>query len=169
MDGHVVEQLLGLAKIETSISELYSGVHTAKGNIGQLSTSDLLRKDFKDYQMGSTKIGISSVGVDLNELLRRSDTTENLVGILRDFRDTRCLDLAIVTTASHGEDGFHRQMLVFGSDFPRFHNFLRYLHSDTDLNLQPFSSIEGVYTAEIRNLAASRKVVQPLISHFFKE
>ncbi|KAJ2071341.1 Exopolyphosphatase, partial [Coemansia sp. S155-1] len=84
---------------------LYSTLDSLKGQVSHLSSYDLLRKDYKQWQVTDATgkpwtIGISSISFPLKKWIKR-DTLQDIEQAIRHWIDKQQLDLAIVMT--HGK------------------------------------------------------------------
>lgn len=102
-------------------SKFYKEIDTAKEDIGGLMLQDILRKDYKEWEEGGQKLGISSVVKHIDFLLKKAGgeaETESLdqafLKALRKFSKDRDLDIyAVMTTSTSSEREFHRELLVW--------------------------------------------------------
>mmetsp|Transcript_16643 Transcript_16643/g.34145 ORF Transcript_16643/g.34145 Transcript_16643/m.34145 type:complete len:195 (-) Transcript_16643:1723-2307(-) len=166
LDEETVDLLLSVSPRSLKIDKIYSEVHEAKKALGSLTCEELLRKDYKQYEARQVPYGISSVGIPLNDLVARAGSVPELQTKLCQFRTQRRLEVYIVMFAFRGDVHFERQLLVLGEDSAVYGPLARYLQSETELALEGFSLFPGVFTAQVGNISASRKVVQPLVQRF---
>ncbi|TKA62854.1 hypothetical protein B0A55_11668 [Friedmanniomyces simplex] len=150
----------------------FEEISAAKSNLDELSLSDVLRKDYKQWTEGEMRMGVSSVVKPVSWLRGKaeSDFTQTLV----DHAKGRQLHLFAVMTAFTSESGdFARELLLVAlEDGGAKHAAERFAKEATaELQLQE-GEIHGL-SADSRppymqlwdqkNVAASRKRVGPLI------
>jgi exopolyphosphatase len=147
---------------------LFERLQFEKFNVDALDTPDLLRKDYKEYQMGAVRCGIASVLLPATRWLEKDP---QLGESLAAFARGRELDLVLAMNAYTDPD-FRRDLVVWAKDeglFERVNAFLR----DSDLDLEPFAVAGAgggnfaVYSQG--NAAYSRKKLQPLLQAFLGE
>ncbi|EMF11909.1 DHH phosphoesterase [Sphaerulina musiva SO2202] len=99
----------------------YAELNEAKSNIEGMSLRDILRKDYKQWQEGDLKLGISSVVQSMQYLRERKE--EDLRHVVQKWASERCLNVfAIMTAHHHGEDddddddGFRRELVLYAFD-----------------------------------------------------
>lgn len=119
-DGAAVEKLIEIVGIDHSTATaLYEELGGRKSAQDHLSTRDLLRRDFKLFVAGSTRIGIASVGISLSRWAARQPGHEfGLLGSsLREFASDRNLDVLVVMTSWKDNDGnFKRELAIVARD-----------------------------------------------------
>jgi len=105
-------------------------LQTAKKDLDSLRVDDVLRKDYKEWNEGGRKLGISSVVKPLEWLSAKASTEvadsdggsggekEAFAKALRKFVDSRQLAVyAIMTTSTSSESGeFMRELLLWGRE-----------------------------------------------------
>lgn len=142
--------------------QLFERLQFEKFNVDALDTADLLRKDYKEYQMGAVRCGIASV---LLPVARWQEKDPALGRSLAAFAQTRGLDLLLAMNA-YTDPEFRRDLVVWAADeglFERVNAFLR----DSDLGLEPIGGGTPDYAAYAQgNAAYSRKKLQPLLQGF---
>ncbi|KAJ2503186.1 Exopolyphosphatase [Coemansia sp. RSA 1972] len=86
----------------TSTHELYKILDKLKGKVSHLSARDLLRKDYKQWTVGSPAwtVGISSISYRLQKWIKR-DSRKQIKKALEKWVDEQHLDVALVMT--HGK------------------------------------------------------------------
>lgn len=100
----------------------FAELNDAKSNIAALSLRDILRKDYKQWQEGDLKLGISSVVQSIKYLRERKE--ENLRDVVQKWASERSLNVFAIMTAHHhhhGEDdnddgGFRRELVLYAFD-----------------------------------------------------
>ncbi len=167
-DKKIAAQILPLCPLPQE--EFFNKVQEAKFNVQGLSTNDLLRKDYKEWQMGTAQCGIGSALLPVKDW---SEMDANLAAGFAEFAQSRKLDLLLSMNAYTSPD-FHRDLVVFCAS-EEGHNKLVHFLKDNDLNLtllsflgqqQAANGFIGFYSQG--NLGISRKKLQPLLVDFFK-
>lgn len=160
----------------------YAELNEAKSNIEALSLRDILRKDYKQWQEGDLKLGISSVVQSIQYLRERKE--EDLRDVVQKWASERSLNVfAIMTAHHHGEDdddddddGFRRELVLYAFDdkgknaaerfFQKGGEELR-LEDTADESSSSEVSTPSKFVFERfwnqNNLEASRKRVGPLL------
>jgi len=91
---------------------LYEEMVQARCDVGALSSSQLLGRDFKKSQAGAVRFGISSVPLLLDSWRRRDELLEEAFS---SFLEERVLDLLVVLLYGY-EDEFRRQLVLGSAD-----------------------------------------------------
>jgi exopolyphosphatase len=114
-----LESRIATSSAKYNRDEYFNEISTAKADIGQLSTPDILRKDYKQWtELGSASLGISSVVKPVSFLIKKAEGKESaLLDSIRTFAADRKLSLyALMTTSSSESGGLARELLVLSSD-----------------------------------------------------
>jgi exopolyphosphatase len=154
-------------------------IDAAKKNIGSLKLQDILRKDYKQWDQGGRKLGVSSVVKPMNFLQEKAgdeasakSSSEAFFEALRMFAEERELDMySLMTTSTSQEGRFERELLLwaFNEDAVSFaKNFATNSQEELDLEeWQDSSDIAGDTewrkTWWQRQVQHSRKRVAPLL------
>ncbi len=167
-DREAVDQVLPLCPLARQ--DYFDQVQKEKFNVTGLSTHDLLRKDYKEWQLGSVKCGIGSALLPVSSWAERDS---NLVSGFAAFAAQRGLDLLLSMNAYTAPD-FQRDLIVYSqskADHDRVFDFLQ----EKKLSLTPLecnrqqsvnNGFISCYTQG--NLGISRKKMQPLLADLFK-
>lgn len=153
----------------------FTQLNDAKSNIEALSLRDILRKDYKQWQEGDLRLGISSVVQSIEYLRERKD--ENLTHVVQKWASEKSLNVfAIMTAHHHGDDddGFRRELVLYAFDDQGKNAAERFFHKGGgELQLEDAAgsnsdgSAQGTFVFERywnqNNLEASRKRVGPLL------
>lgn len=99
----------------------FQEVDSARRDIGGLKLQDILRKDYKQWQEGTLKLGISAVVKPIAFLQKKAGEEagtqsgqEAFLQALQTFGGERKLDLyAVMTTFTSSEGEFRRELLVW--------------------------------------------------------
>jgi len=162
-DQQIVEQLLSLSGADRK--GLFDMLQKEKFNVSALDTADLLRKDYKEWKMGSCQVGVSSVLLPIADWLVKD---KRLAASLADYVSARKLDVLIAMNA-YTEPQFTRELVVYCPDATLRGRLLNFL-TTSELGLSPISATTGDEAAALfaqANQSYSRKKLQPLIDGFF--
>ncbi|KAJ2666804.1 Exopolyphosphatase [Coemansia sp. RSA 1199] len=98
----------------SSTHELYKILDKLKGKVSHLSARDLLRKDYKQWSVGSPvwTVGISSISYRLQKWIKR-DSRKQIKKALEKWVEDQHLDIALVMT--HGK-AKQKGVKVYGRD-----------------------------------------------------
>lgn len=105
-----------------SRESFFAELNDAKSNIAALSLRDILRKDYKQWQEGDLKLGISSVVQSIQYLRERKE--ENLRDVVQKWASEKSLNVFAIMTAHHhhhgenddDDDGFRRELVLYAFD-----------------------------------------------------
>jgi exopolyphosphatase len=107
----IVKAALSLSRPEVSLDKLYMDMFKAKSEIpSELDFRDILRKDYKEWEVNDMKVGISSMVKDL-EWVRRN--RQDWIDHLKAWREEKSLDILMIMTSSGSVDTFHREILLW--------------------------------------------------------
>ncbi len=150
---------------------LFDALQTAKFDVSNLGTEDLLRKDYKEWEAGSSRYGISSVLTPLSNWIAKDP---ELVQGMSDYLRSRGLKCLIAMMAYTGaDDAFHRELVVLAPDRALRARLLALLEANVS-GLDPMhpSDLSGAEEADFfsqADLSVSRKKLQPVLHRFFSE
>jgi exopolyphosphatase len=100
-----------------NMTEYFNQISEAKQDIGGLSLTDILRKDYKQWsEADSMHLGVSSVVKDISFLIEKAGSEEKFFEALEDFAKERGLSICSIMTTSHPGGEFKRELLVWGLD-----------------------------------------------------
>ncbi|MFQ3621696.1 MAG: DHHA2 domain-containing protein [Spirochaetales bacterium] len=122
-DTHIAQKLSARVKIEGNT--LFQTLQSEKFNVADLTSSDLLRKDYKEYTAGSFKYGMSTVLISLHAWAEKDP---NLARELDQYRRKRALNLLILMIA-YTEPKFQRELVLVGEKQAHIENLVEYLNS----------------------------------------
>jgi exopolyphosphatase len=162
-DQEIAERLLKLSGADRK--DLFDMLQKEKFNVSSLDTSDLLRKDYKEWKMGASQVGVSSVLLPVADWLVKD---KKLSASLAAYAKARKLDVLIAMNA-YTEPQFTRELVVFCPDAALRVKLLDFL-AGSELGLSKLAaSINDEATALYAqaNQSYSRKKLQPLIDGFF--
>ncbi len=168
-DKEVAIKILSLCSMPRQ--ELFEKVQSRKFDVQGLSTSELLRKDYKEYQAGGGLLyGIASVHVSIRQWqVMESD----LAAAFAAFAASRKLDLLLAMNSCNNPV-FYRELIVFWETEDGQRELFKYLQ-DNRLVLTPIVCLDqkqqnkGMITCYRQgNSGVSRKKIQPLLENFFQ-
>jgi exopolyphosphatase len=161
----------------------YKEVDAAKKDIDGLNLHDILRKDYKQWDQGGMKLGVSSVVKSIAFLQNKagdeakaSSAGRALLETFGDFAKTRELDMyALMTTSTSPEGEFQRELLLWAFNDKAVSAAKAFATSSTEeLGLEDWNESSSVADASCgdgqwrkvwwqRHVQHSRKRVAPLL------
>ncbi len=168
LDKEIAGRVLPLCPF--SQPEFFDAVQKEKFNVAGLSTNDLLRKDYKEWQFDTVKCGISSALLSLEQW---AEIDNDLVTGFTEFAAGRNLDLLLSMNA-YTRPEFNRDLVIFCKSKDIYDQLLPYLQKNK-LDLTPIDcpgqklrdgGLINFYKQG--NLQVSRKKLQPLLADFYK-
>ncbi|KAL9054104.1 MAG: hypothetical protein Q9162_004361 [Coniocarpon cinnabarinum] len=97
----------------------FEDIREAKSNLDALSVEQVLRKDYKEFEIIGKRLGTSSVVKPLSWMARKAETegssdVDGLASVLKAFAHERRLDVFVVLTAAvHGlNNEFQRELMI---------------------------------------------------------
>ena len=164
-DVEAADALLAMTGIVRS--DLFDKLQFERYNVSSLGTYDLLRKDYKEWQFGSVRCGISSVRISVTAWVERDP---GILAAFGAYMKERKLDVLISMNA-YMDQGFARDLVVCAADRKIRAAVLSFLESgDLGLERIDVATLENDDKAAFfnqRNRRMSRKKLQPLLSAFF--
>mmetsp|Transcript_42635 Transcript_42635/g.166431 ORF Transcript_42635/g.166431 Transcript_42635/m.166431 type:complete len:168 (-) Transcript_42635:91-594(-) len=152
--------------------ELFQSLQKAKFDQSRLSSSDLLRKDYKQWNLNGINLGIASTGLSLESWLERDG--DSAYGEMCQYMGAQGLSLLLVMAAFfeslNGEEAseFRRELLVLSKDARLLTYVVDGLSSDKaglELEQLEIQKISGdVRCFAQNNIRASRKHLQPVLA-----
>ena len=161
-DQQIVDALLKLTGADRK--QLFDKLQEEKFNVSSLDSSDLLRKDYKEWKLGNQNVGFASVLLSISDWLTKD---ADLSGSLAAYASRCKLDVLIAMNA-YTQPQFTRELVVYCKDDALRSKLLKFLEG-SDLGL---TKIEGAVDADTAlyaqaNLGYSRKKLQPVMNDFF--
>ena len=167
---------------------LFDEISTAKLDVGQLTITEILRKDYKQWEEGNLKVGISSVVKPIEWLAQHADhdngvdgRPQPLLDAIERFTSARELDLFVLMTAFANDSKFERQLLLLPLSVPGRHAASVFeTNASGELGLQTISPDMHLWSASARadnhfmkiwqqtKTQHSRKRVAPLIRELMR-
>lgn len=163
-DSTIAKNLVNITKAD--MQTLFDKLQFEKFNVSSLASYDLLRKDYKQWRMGSVMCGIGSVLMSAEEWKQKDP---ELKQAFKQYASEKQLDVLIAMNA-FTQPSFTRHLGVYVSDPELRENLLRFLES-SDLGLEKFDALsekDGVLFYNQKNLGMSRKKLHPVLSEFFQ-
>ena len=161
-DQKIVDTLLSLTGANRQ--ELFDKLQEEKFNVSSLDSSDLLRKDYKEWMLGQKNVGFSSVLLSVADWLKKDSALSSSLG---DYAKARKLDVLIAMNA-YTDPQFTRELVVYCQDDALRTKLLGFLEA-SDLGLTKLEgSVDGATALYAQaNLGYSRKKLQPVMNDFF--
>ncbi len=145
--------------------KLFTKLQFEKFNTSSLSTTDLLRKDYKEWELGGKKCGFSSALLPVSDWIKKD---KSIASNIHDYFKRKKLDILFIMIA-YTEPEFTRELILFSDDEKLRKNIIKCMN---DLKLEV---IKGVKNPDNRteifaqkNAAYSRKKLQPVIQEFLE-
>lgn len=163
-DSAVAEKLASITGAD--LQALFDKLQFEKFNVSSLGSYDLLRKDYKDWQMGPVKCGISSVLMSAEDWKKKDPELKEAFG---KYAFEKKLDILLAMNA-FTEPSFTRHLGVYVSDPDLRKKLVDFLEA-SDLGLEKFEQISndgGVLFYNQKNLGMSRKKLQPVLNEFLQ-
>ncbi len=164
-DSKAAEALIQKTGIDRK--ELFDKLQFEKFNVSSLGSYDLLRKDYKEWDLNGKRCGIGSVLLPVEDWLKKD---ASLVDSFDRFLKERKLDLLLSMNA-FTEPEFTRNLIVYVPDAELRSRFVTFLEgAGLDLERIDGGSIKRKEALDIynqKNLGISRKKLQPLLKDFF--
>lgn len=158
-DEQAAAALLEATKADRRL--LFDRLQAEKFNVSALSSRDILRKDYKEYTMGTVKCGISSALLPLGDWLRKDPQLE---GSFAQYARSRNLDLLLAMCA-YTQPEFRRELAVYAAEGSLAERVVAFLDS-RGLGLSPLrdESAGGLRCYAQADVSQSRKKLQPLLA-----
>lgn len=136
--------------------DFYTGLVKAKQETKGMSIRDILRRDYKEFEPGTTKVGMSAITESLQTCTSRKDWYSDCQKWIRE----RALLLHIVTTTTGSGQDFAREILIWSSDSNFFEKFEV---AGQELHLSKLSCPADWAAWKQENVQASRKQIAPIV------
>jgi exopolyphosphatase len=159
--------------IPAPLQEYFGALSLAKSSVGHLSTRDLLRRDYKEYDYSTgTRCGLATVPVKLEPWHER-DIDEFWEGADAWMAERKLHVLGILTTYKSAKKGKGRRQSVWvvrgeGKEFDKLANQLFRGIEKSELQVEDIGKLKGQKKRRVRvyqhqNTKATRKAVAPLV------
>ncbi|OAR00225.1 hypothetical protein LLEC1_03041 [Akanthomyces lecanii] len=158
----------------------FDDITAAKEDLSQLSLRDILRKDYKEWEHGGIKLGISCAVQDFDFFLGKASSTsaeggeDVMLQALRAWAQEQKLDVVSIMTTSNPGGQFQRHLLVWGVTGAGKKAVKKFREDTTEkLKLEPWNGgnldePESRHAWRQLALDSSRKQVAPLLRDAMK-
>ncbi len=149
----------------TDLQKLYDDLQFMKSDVSALNSTDLLRKDYKQWANPKMIYGMASVPLSIVEWLKKG---EDMGAAFTNYMDENSLELLVIMTA-YVEDSFKRELIVVAKSDEFLANFVSMLNkAGLELSDYPTQINASLPIASFNQggLGFSRKKIQPLIESF---
>lgn len=163
-DSNAAEVLVEISGLDSK--QLFDKLQFEKFNVSSLGSYDLLRKDYKEWQMGSVKLGIGSVLLPVEDWAAKDP---EISSEFDRYLKERKLDVLLAMNA-FTNPGFTRQLVIYVPDSNLKDKTVSFMEG-SDLGLEKLdvnSSSDSCIFYSQKNLGISRKKLQPLLKVFFE-
>ncbi len=167
-DVAIVSALLPLCPLPRN--DFFDNIQRAKFNTEGLSTADLLRKDYKEFQFETAKCGIGSALLPISQWVERD---RDLFSGFVDFATTRRLDVLLSMNA-FANPNFGRDLVIYCAAQKVHDALYEHLQKNSfDLSLCECGEKQVTKNGFMNcfhqgNIDISRKKLQPLLAEFYK-
>jgi exopolyphosphatase len=163
-DSKAAKEIIDITGLDSG--KLFEKLQFEKFNVSSLGSYDLLRKDYKEWQLGSVKLGIGSVLLPIEDWVSKDpDIAEECDRYLKE----RKLDVLLAMNA-FTSPGFTRQLVINIPDESLRADTVAFLEG-SDLGLERLdvnSSANSCIFYNQKNLGISRKKLQPILKEHFE-
>ena len=147
--------------------KLYDDLQFMKSEVSNLSSRDLLRKDYKEWANAKLTYGMCSVPLSIDNCLKKDI---DFIKTCEAYMQENSLELLLVM-AAYDNDGFKRELIIIALD-PLFIDRFYTMLNNSGLDLSDYSvklkSNKSILTLNQADLGFSRKKIQPLIEVFLR-
>ena len=162
-DHAVAKHLKPIAGLDTD--NFYQGIRSAKSDISEMDTRDLLRRDCKTFQFNKVSCTVASVPLDLEQwMIRDMDLAKGI----KTYAGEVQADI-LMTMNTQRTPEFSRGIAVFCKSPVLFTTISAMLAFNLDLEIiPPPQGFEGndVYFFRQGNLSLSRKKLEPILDQY---
>ncbi len=168
-DDEVAAKILPLCLL--SRQEYFDNIQREKFSVTGLSTNDLLRKDYKEFQFEAVRCGIGSALLPISQW---QDMDDDLLAGFADYAKKCRLDVLLSMNAYTNPD-FNRDLVIYCLTKEGHDALLDYLQNNslelTTIDLPGLQQEGEAFISFHRqgNLGISRKKLQPLLADFYKK
>lgn len=163
-DSKAAKEIIDIAGLDSK--KLFDKLQFEKFNVSSLGSYDLLRKDYKEWQLGDIKLGIGSVLLPVEDWAAKDS---EIVSEFDRYLKERKLDVLLSMNA-FTSPGFTRQLVIYVPDSNLREKTVSFMEG-SDLGLEKLdinSSSDSCTFYNQKNLGISRKKLQPLLKDFFE-
>jgi len=168
-DIEVASKLSGIIGLDVQQQkQFFEKLQYMRFSVETLNTYDLLRMDYKQWTMGSYEVGVSSSKRGIQEW-KKKDT--NLSKEFDKYLKGKKLDILFAMTQFlDAQNNMVRELIIFTYNKEVYENTKRFLVPSelalVEIDVQQSDFIMGFF--EQKNVAASRKQLQPLLVELYK-
>ena len=147
------------------LQKLYNDLQFMKSDVSALNSTDLLRKDYKQWANPKMTYGMASVPLSIAEWLKKG---EDMGAAFTNYMEENNLELLVIMTA-YVEGSFKRELIVVSKGEEFLSNFVSMLNkAGLELSDYPTQITAKLPIASFNQgaLGFSRKKIQPLIEAF---
>ncbi|KAG1453271.1 hypothetical protein G6F56_007616 [Rhizopus delemar] len=144
----------------------FQAIEKVKAQVDRLSTQNILRRDYKQFEVGKYRIGTSAVTWYFEAWFDRENGSQLITDTTKTFARQRDLDLEIIFTAfDHGQENYKRQLAVFifNEDLAPLK---KAIEESQEIQLSPIAAEEYYYNQG--NVKMSRKQVWPWVKQWIE-
>ena len=163
-DSKAVKKIIDITALDSG--KLFEKLQFEKFNVSSLDSHDLLRKDYKEWQLGPVKLGIGSVLLPIEKWVAKDP---DIASECERYLKERKLDVLLAMNAFTSPE-FTRQLVVCIPDDSLRANTVAFLEG-SDLGLEKLdvnSSVNNCTFYYQKNLGISRKKLQPILKDHFE-
>jgi exopolyphosphatase len=163
-DSKAAKEIIEISGLDSK--KLFDKLQFEKFNVSSLGSYDLLRKDCKEWQLGSVKLGIGSVLLSVEDWTAKDP---KITDAFDSYLKKKKLDVLLAMNAFTSPE-FTRQLVIYIPDSDLRSKTVSFMEG-SDLGLEKLdinSSSTGCIFYNQKNLGISRKKLQPLLKEFFE-
>ncbi|MDX9800759.1 MAG: DHH family phosphoesterase [Spirochaetia bacterium] len=163
-DIEVIDYITDAFKIDRA--KIFDRLQFEKFNTAPLSSFDILRKDYKEWVLGSKRTGFSSALISTENWLKKDP---QLLDAAEKYYTKNSLDILFIMIA-YTEPKFTRELILFTKDAALLENVYTYLQEKggelaPHQARVPADKRAGFYLQG--NIGWSRKKLQPVLQEYF--
>lgn len=158
-------QVFDRLKTHVDTAGYFKEIERVKSEVSEMPTEHILRRDYKEFEVGPYRIGTSSVNWYFEAWTERDHGYQSITETSLKFAKQRKLDLQVIFTAfDHGQNGgYQRQLAVFVIN-EKLRPLQESLEESKDIGLKPL--FDNYYQQE--NIKMSRKQIWPWIRQWIE-
>lgn len=114
-DASAIKAIRESLKIDEALqNEIFRELYERKADQSMLTTTDLLRRDYKRFEGGGKLMGISSSGLSFSQWAARDMGERHVLtaAVLKEWAQEQAIDVLIVMTLYGSVDNLSRELLV---------------------------------------------------------
>jgi exopolyphosphatase len=155
-------------------SNYFQEIEKVKSQVDGMSSKDILRRDYKQFEVNGYHIGTSAVTWHFAAWAKR-DSAQQIADTANAFAKNRQLDMEVIFTAfDHGANGGYRRQLAVLIKNPKLKPVQEALEQDNQVDLTPIDALNKESQSDIvfydqNNVKMSRKQVWPLLKQLISK